>query len=38
MEIPDLINKALIGIDRVSKPDVETIIECDSLTREFLNE
>ncbi len=38
VEIPDLINKALIGIDRVSKPDVETIIECDSLTREFLNE
>ncbi len=38
IEIPDLINKALIGIDRVSKPDVETIIECDSLTREFLNE
>ena len=38
VEIPDLINKALIGIDRVSKPDVETIIECDSLTRKFLNE
>lgn len=36
VEIPDLINKALNGIDRVSKPDVETIIECDSLTREFL--
>lgn len=36
VEIPDLINKALNGIDRVSKPDVETIIKCDSLTREFL--
>ncbi len=36
VEIPDLINKALSGIDRVSKPDVETIIECDSLTRDFL--
>ncbi len=38
LEIPDLIKKALNGIDSVQKPSVETIIECDSLTRKFLKE
>lgn len=36
LEIPNLIKKALNGIDSAQKPSVETIIECDSLTRKYL--
>ncbi|MCL6493971.1 MAG: 1-deoxy-D-xylulose-5-phosphate reductoisomerase [Ignavibacterium sp.] len=36
-EIPKLINKALDKIENHSNPDIETIIECDKLTREFIN-
>ena len=36
LEIPDIIKKALNRIDRTEQPSVETIIECDSLTRELL--
>lgn len=36
-EIPKLINKALDKIENHSNPDIETIIECDKLTREFVN-
>jgi 1-deoxy-D-xylulose-5-phosphate reductoisomerase len=35
-DIPKLINKALDKIENHSNPDIETIIECDKLTREFL--
>ncbi len=38
LEIPILIKKALNGIINTQKPNVETIIECDSLTRKFLEE
>ncbi|VAX29797.1 1-deoxy-D-xylulose 5-phosphate reductoisomerase [hydrothermal vent metagenome] len=38
LEIPDLIKKALNGIDSTQKPSVETIIKCDSLTRKYLKE
>jgi len=38
LEIPDLIKKALNGIDSAQKPSVETIIECDSLTRKYLKD
>lgn len=38
LEIPNLIKKALKGIDSAQKPSVETIIECDSLTRNYLKE
>lgn len=36
-EIPKLINKALDNIENHSNPDIETIIECDKLTRNFVN-
>jgi len=36
-EIPKLINKALDKIENHSNPDIETIIECDKLTRDFIN-
>jgi 1-deoxy-D-xylulose-5-phosphate reductoisomerase len=36
-EIPALINKALDNIENHSNPDIETIIECDKLTRNFVN-
>lgn len=36
-EIPKLINKALDKIKNHSNPDIETIIECDKLTRDFVN-
>ena len=36
LEIPDLIKKALNKIERRVQPSVETIIKCDSLTRELL--
>lgn len=36
-EIPKLINKALDKIENHSNPDLETIIECDKLTRDFVN-
>lgn len=38
LEIPGLIKKALNGIENKSHPDIETIIECDSLTREYLKD
>lgn len=36
LEIPELIKTALNGIESKSHPDIETIIKCDSLTREYL--
>ena len=36
-EIPKLINEALNEIENHSNPDIETIIECDKLTRDFVN-
>ncbi len=36
-EIPKMINKALDKVENHSNPDIETIIECDKLTREFVN-
>jgi len=38
LEIPNLIKKALDEIENIQKPDIETIIECDSLTRKYLEE
>ncbi|MDP2364326.1 MAG: 1-deoxy-D-xylulose-5-phosphate reductoisomerase [Ignavibacteria bacterium] len=35
-QISDLISKALDNIENNSDPDIETIFECDKITREFL--
>ncbi|MEP0862233.1 MAG: 1-deoxy-D-xylulose-5-phosphate reductoisomerase [Ignavibacterium sp.] len=36
-DIPKFINTALNKIENHSNPDIETIIECDKLTRKFVN-
>ena len=36
-EIPQLINAALTESENLANPDIETIIECDKLTRDFVN-
>jgi 1-deoxy-D-xylulose-5-phosphate reductoisomerase len=35
-EIPEIIKTALNKFEIISSPDLETIIECDGLTRKFL--
>lgn len=35
-DIPELIEKALNNIENHSEPDLETIVECDQLTRDFI--
>jgi 1-deoxy-D-xylulose-5-phosphate reductoisomerase len=36
-QIPDLISKALDNIENHSDPDIETIFECDRITRKFVS-
>lgn len=38
LEIPELIKKALNGIENIPKPNLETIVEYDSLTRDYLKD